>query len=151
MDESTVAVERAMVAIRRSQSRRAMGRQAMGRLGDGAGVDPSVFGVLDAIEGLDRPATVTEVGARLGVDQPRASRLVARAVAEGLVVRAADQRDGRRALLSLTPRATAQLEAVHGFRQGVFAAAMADWTDTDRAAFARLITAFVASWSAVTG
>lgn len=145
MDESVVAVERAMVAIRRSQSRR-----ALGRLGEGDGIDPSVFGVLDAIEGLGRPATVTEVAARLDVDQPRASRLVARAVAEGLVVRAADQEDGRRTLLTITAGARERLEAVHGLRREVFAAAMAGWSDADRAGFARLLTAFVESYGALT-
>ena len=89
--EHVVAVERAMVAIRRSQTRRAMSRVA-----DGPAIDPSVFGVLDAVDVLGRPATVSEVGAELGVDQPRASRLVARAVNDGLVARGVDQRDARR-------------------------------------------------------
>jgi DNA-binding MarR family transcriptional regulator len=144
MVEPVEAVERAMVAIRRSQTRR-----AMTRLGAGPGLDPSLFAVLDAIEGFARQATVTDVAAELGVDQPRASRLVARAVEQGLLVRTADQRDGRKALLGLTERARAQLAAMHAFRQEVFAAAMAEWPERDRAEFARLITAFVESYAAV--
>src|SRR4051812_16686214 len=112
MVEPVEAVERAMVAIRRSQTRR-----AMSRLGTGSGLDPSLFGVLDAIEGFARQATVTDVATELGVDQPRASRLVARAVEQGLLVRSADQSDGRKALLGLTERAHAQLAAMHAFRQ----------------------------------
>ncbi|MEV0407887.1 MarR family winged helix-turn-helix transcriptional regulator [Actinoallomurus sp. NPDC050550] len=146
--EALTAVERAMVAIRRSQTRRAMSR--LGRDLEGVTFDPTVFGVLDAIEGMGRPCTVTEVAAALDVDQPRASRLVARAVDAGLLVRQADQRDGRRTPVALTDRAREQLDRMHRFRQETFARAMADWPDDDRATFARLLTSFVESFTALT-
>lgn len=151
-------VERAMVAMRRSQSRRALARLARheaqheaGRensrvnsrdAGAHPGTGAGAFGALDAVESGAR--TVTEVARALGVDQPRASRLVARAVADGLLVRAADQRDGRRALLALTAPGTDLLARAHRFREGVAAAAMADWTDHERREFATLLTRFVA-------
>ncbi len=83
-DEHVRAVERAMVAIRRSQTRRALTRLAEGR-DDGGGsgvVAGSAVDVLDAIEAeqAGTPATVSGVGAALNVDQPRASKLVAAAV-----------------------------------------------------------------------
>ncbi len=34
-------------------------------------------------------------------------------------------------------------DEVHRFRRAMFSAAMADWPDADRAAFARLLTRFV--------
>lgn len=153
-DEHVEAVERAMVAIRRSQSRRALTRLAEGRVGvpdkgGGAGVvGNTAVDVLDAIEAAEQAGievTVSSVAAALNVDQPRASKLVAGAVEAGLVRREADQADGRRALLVRTERGQTLSEELHRFRRSIFATAMADWPDADRAAFARLLTRFVDS------
>jgi DNA-binding MarR family transcriptional regulator len=153
-DEHVKAVERAMVAIRRSQTRRALTRLAQGR-DDAAGVvSSSAVDVLDAIETAEEagtPATVSTVAAALNVDQPRASKLVAAAVDAGLVRREADQADGRRAPLVRTERGDALFEELHRFRRSIFATAMSDWTDADRAAFARLLTRFVESLAGMTG
>ncbi|GAB2547420.1 MarR family winged helix-turn-helix transcriptional regulator [Nocardia heshunensis] len=146
-DPAIVAIERAMVAIRRNQTRRALGKFAA-RAG-GAAVDPTVFGVLDAVEARDGEATVTDIAGALGVDQPRASRLVARAVAEGFLERRADQLDARRIHLHLTASARTALERAHSNRQAVFSAATADWNAHDRSEFARLLTRFVADFGAV--
>jgi DNA-binding MarR family transcriptional regulator len=134
MDASVELVERAMVAIRRRQSRRALARLMP--------VDPARFGVLDAIE-EHGPSSVSDLANALGVDQPRASRLAARAVDEGLLVRQADQHDGRRTLLRLTASGRRQVDAAHAARREIFAAAMADWPAADRKTFARLLTAFI--------
>jgi DNA-binding MarR family transcriptional regulator len=149
-DEDVQAVERAMVAIRRSQTRRALSRLA-DRRDDAAHADvassPAVD-VLDAIEAAEQAgtlATVSSVAATLNVDQPRASKLVAAAVEAGLVRREADQADGRRAPLVRTEQGNALFEEMHRFRRSIFATAMSDWTDADRAAFARLLTRFVES------
>ena len=154
-DEPVKAVERAMVAIRRSQTRRALTRLAEGRDADDAGVvGGSAVDVLDAIEAAEQagtPVTVSGVGAALNVDQPRASKLVAAAVQAGLVRREADQADGRRTLLVRTERGTTLSEELHQFRRSIFATAMSDWTDADRAAFARLLTRFVESLAGMTG
>ncbi|MGK8512260.1 MarR family winged helix-turn-helix transcriptional regulator [Nocardia asiatica] len=132
-DAVTVAVEAAMVRIRRRQTR--------GALSEGA-VPVAVFGVLDAVAG-GVADTVGALAPALGVDQPRASRLVARAVAAGLLERVADQRDGRRSVLRPTAagrRASAEAAAR---RRTAMAAAMADWTPAERADFARLLERFV--------
>lgn len=134
---ATAAVERAMVAIRRSQSRRALLKMG------GATVDPTLFEVVDVVEEGGGAATVTSVADRLGVDQPRASRLVARAVEEGLVRRVADPSDGRRSTLALTDLGTEHAERVHAFRCEVFGTAMRAWPEHDRQEFARLLTDFV--------
>src|SRR5690348_8461700 len=153
-DPHVEAVERAMVALRRSQSRRTLARLAATRrratvaAAPGAGVE-----VLDAIEEAEEsgvPATVTSVAAALGIDQPRASKLVAAAVAAGLARREADQADGRRALLVRTPAGRRLSAEVHAFRRQVFGEAMARWPAADRAEFARLLTLFVESLGAVT-
>ncbi|MEC3915226.1 MarR family winged helix-turn-helix transcriptional regulator [Nocardia sp. CDC160] len=147
-DPAIVAIERAMVAIRRSQTRRALNKFAA-RAG-GPAVDPTVFGVLDAVEARDGETTVSDIATALGVDQPRASRLVARAVAEGLLERRADQEDARRIHLHLTAAARTALGRAHTNRQAVFAEATASWTDRDRTEFARLLTKFVADFEATT-
>jgi DNA-binding MarR family transcriptional regulator len=154
-DEYVEAVERAMVAIRRSQTRRALNRLAEGRnAADHAGVVASpAVDVLDAIEAAEQagtPATVSRVAATLNVDQPRASKLVAAAVEAGLVRREADQADGRRASLVRTDRGHALFEELHRHRRSIFATAMSEWTTAERAAFARLLTSFVESLATIT-
>lgn len=138
------AVERAMVAIRRSQSRRRLSRLAR-RQGwpEGVPTSEAALDVLDIIEAAEEsgvPVTVTEVAEALSIDQPRASKLVAAAVKAGFVRRMADQADGRRALLVATDEGRAFLHEVHEFRRQVFSAAMSDWSPTERAEFARLLT-----------
>ncbi|MGW4718405.1 MarR family winged helix-turn-helix transcriptional regulator [Nocardia sp. NPDC004260] len=132
-DANTVAVEAAMVRIRRRQTRGAL---------SGGAIPIAVFRVLGAV--ADGAAdTVGALAPALGVDQPRASRLVAQAVSSGLLERVADQRDGRRAVLRLTPAGHDAAAAAEAGRRGAMAAAMADWTATERAEFARLLERFV--------
>jgi DNA-binding MarR family transcriptional regulator len=140
--EHVAAVERAMVAIRRSQSRRTLARRA-------GAVTTSGTEVLDVVEEAEergQPATVTSVAAALNLDQPRASKLVATAVEAGLVRREADQKDGRRALLVRTPEGQRLSAEIHAFRQQAIGAAIEDWPDGERAEFARLLTKFVTSF-----
>jgi DNA-binding MarR family transcriptional regulator len=138
------AVELAMVAIRRRQQRRLLAARALGEEGAQAGAAiTEVLDVVEENETAERPTTVTELARSLGVDQPRASKLVNLAVAAGQLRRVDDPADGRRSLLRLTDSGRAHLAQVHDFRQSVFAAAMATWTDEERTTFATLITRFV--------
>ncbi|WP_328593183.1 MarR family winged helix-turn-helix transcriptional regulator [Lentzea tibetensis] len=133
-------VEQAMVAIRRSQTRRALAELAS-----------PAYDVLDVVEAAEHngaQATVSSVATSLNVDQPRASKLVTLAVDGGLVRRVADQADGRRALLVRTPRGRAVSAEIHRSRQAAFASAMTDWSDDERAEFARLLTRFVTAFGA---
>ncbi|MDG6102004.1 winged helix-turn-helix transcriptional regulator [Dactylosporangium aurantiacum] len=139
MHDALSAVETAMVAIRRSQTRRALARS-----GPTGGVDPAVFDVVDAVEGLGDRATVMAVAAALDVAQPRASKLVAAAVEAGWLRREADQADGRRSLLVRTAAGLALSERVHAARRARFAAATAGWPPADLDRFAQLLTRFVA-------
>jgi DNA-binding MarR family transcriptional regulator len=149
-------IERAMVAIRRSQSRRSLARLASGDGRDSpkGAARGAAFDVLDAIEAAEQsgaPATVSGVAAALAVDQPRASKLVAGAVETGLVRREADQADGRRALLVVTEAGRALTDEVRRFRRSVFAEVMAEWPEADRAEFARLLTDFVGGLGRIGG
>ena len=137
-------VEQAMVALRRRQSRRSLGRRAERE--HGLAVSIAVTEVLDVVEDNSdsgEQTTVTGLGRRLGIDQPRASKLAGQAIAAGLLRRVADQRDGRRSLLELTAGGRAYLERVHEYRRSQFTAAMSGWTDDDREAFADLLTRFI--------
>jgi DNA-binding MarR family transcriptional regulator len=134
-DKQLAAIEQAMVAIGRRQSRRALARLR-------AAAAPELD-VLDVLESATGPVTVSTVARALAVDQPRASRLVTAAVAAGLVRREADQADGRRTLLAMTEAGRAAVAEMHRGRQASFAAAMADWSAEERAEFARLLTRFV--------
>jgi DNA-binding MarR family transcriptional regulator len=149
MTDAVAAVERAMITIRRAMQRRALGRIAKAR---GLGGPDPVHELLDVVEELaerGEPSTVTALAAALGVDQPRASRLVARAVEQELLRREADQRDGRRAVLVPTTAGQAALDEMHEFRRAVFAEVMAGWTEQDRETFGRLLTEFVRGYGSL--
>jgi DNA-binding MarR family transcriptional regulator len=125
-----------MVAIRRRQNRRSIAKTA--------GSSGALTDVLDIVDSEDGRCSVATVATRLTVDQPRASKLVAQAVADGFVRRESDQADGRRSLLALTPKGQDAVKAMHSFRQDLFGRAMADWSVQERTEFARLLSDFVA-------
>ncbi|MFI6168437.1 MarR family winged helix-turn-helix transcriptional regulator [Nocardia sp. NPDC051052] len=133
-DAITEAVEAAMVRIRRRQTR--------GALAGNSPIPIALHRLLDAVAATDSP-TVSTLAPTLGVDQPRASRLVAQAVSHGLLERVADQHDGRRAVLRLTADGQQAMTAASTGRRTAMAAAMADWTATERREFARLLARFV--------
>jgi DNA-binding MarR family transcriptional regulator len=136
-------VERAMVALRHLQARHTLSRLSLERTGIPG--DTAVFGVLDMTDEANRrgrPRTISAVAKALHVDQPRASKLVARAVEAGLVEPMADQADGRKSILALTPDELAGIEETHTFRRSIFAKAMAGWPPGDQETFGRLRAMF---------
>ncbi|MFI6045758.1 MarR family winged helix-turn-helix transcriptional regulator [Nocardia sp. NPDC051321] len=133
-DAITEAVEAAMVRIRRRQTR--------GALAGNSSIPIALHRLLDAVAATESP-TVSTLAPTLGVDQPRASRLVAQAVSHGLLERVADQHDGRRAVLRLTADGQQAMTAASTGRRTAMAAAMSDWTATERREFARLLERFV--------
>jgi DNA-binding MarR family transcriptional regulator len=147
-DPAVVAVERAMVKIRRSQTRRALGPPMLEAIADRLGIqlDYGTTAVVDAVEEPEPQGgdvTVGLVAERLGLDASRASRLVAGAVAAGLVRREASQEDGRRSHLTLTDLGQRVLEVEQDVRRRFMAEGMASWSAADRRAFAELLTRFV--------
>ncbi|MFI1046549.1 MarR family winged helix-turn-helix transcriptional regulator [Streptomyces griseoruber] len=155
-DKETAAIERAVVALRRAQRRRNLARLSERRgerRGEHAALPDGVFDLLDAVESATErgePLTVTEAAAALAVDQPRASRLAAQALEAGLLRREADQRDGRRSLLTLTADGRTALARLHDFRHRVVTETVADWPAEDREALARLLTRFVRDFTHLT-
>jgi DNA-binding MarR family transcriptional regulator len=138
------AIERAMVRIRRSQTRRTLGRLATRELGQA--VDPAQLDVVFAVdEGPDQPGqevTVGLVAERLGIDPSRASRVVAAAIRAGHVRRVASQADGRRIRLELTEAGREVARAAHRSRQALYDRLMQGWPERDRRELARLLTRF---------
>lgn len=137
-------VERALLRIRRSQSRRTVGRLALRELGPFANLRhvEVIIAVEEGSEGPGREVTVGLVGERLGLDPSRASRGVADAIRAGLVRRVASQVDGRRIRLELTESGQELAKASHGFRRAFYDRLMEGWSEAERAEFARLLGRF---------
>lgn len=104
------------------------------------------FRLLDALEASERPPSVSELADAIGVDQPRASRLVQAAVDAGHVRREADPSDARRSALVLTSAGRELLASARSNRRGAVEAALAGFTEEETAEFARLLARFVAAW-----
>jgi DNA-binding MarR family transcriptional regulator len=93
------------------------------------------------------PSSVSDLAAAIGVDQPRASRLVQAAVDAGHVRRDVDPRDARRSILVITDAGRAALSALLDHRRTAVERALADFTPAEREQFARLFARFAQAWS----
>lgn len=102
--------------------------------------------VLRQTDGAGRSMGVSEIAEAIGVDQPRASRLVNDAAERGLVRRDVDPRDARRSSVQLTDAGRAVLETAHSNRRAAVTDALADFTPEEVASFAALFSRFVAAW-----
>src|SRR5262249_48692949 len=121
-DKPISDVAAALAAIRRRQRRGVLAASA-GL--DPAGLDANAILVLDAASEGD--CTVSDVAELLAVDQPRASRIVARAIDQRWLRREADQADGRRSLLRVTTSGRSVLHQVRARREATVAHAMRGW------------------------
>lgn len=125
---------------------RGRGRGPGGGPGRHALAHAARFRLLDALEGAERPPSVSELADAIGVDQPRASRLVQAAVEAGHVRREADPSDARRSALVLTASGRKLLESARDTRRGAVETALAAFTPEETAEFARLLSRFIADW-----
>jgi DNA-binding MarR family transcriptional regulator len=102
--------------------------------------------LLDAVR-LSDPggATVGDVARRLGIDPSRASRQVARAVGKKLLVRSAEQADGRKVVLRVTASGARLQEQGRELTRARIALALDGWTAADRSSFTALFTRFASS------
>nr|WP_277871068.1 MarR family winged helix-turn-helix transcriptional regulator [Agromyces albus] len=116
-----------------------------GRRGDGL-AQAARFRLLDALEGTERPPSVSELADAIGVDQPRASRLVQAAVEAGHARREVDPVDARRSAIVLTAAGRKLLADARGTRRDAVVTALAEFTPEERAELARLLSRFVAAW-----
>jgi DNA-binding MarR family transcriptional regulator len=140
-ERALAEVERAMVAIRRSQNRRALSR-LLARSTDTSLADSFV---VDALERADdaAPPNIREVALRMGVDPSRASRMVSEAVARGYVQRLAVQDDARRTGLILTSAGRQLADVARSVRLQAFGHATKGWTPEELESFAHLLGRFV--------
>lgn len=92
------------------------------------------------------PSSVSDLAMAVGVDQPRASRLVQAAVIAGQVRREVDPADARRSILVITEAGRAALSALLDHRRTAIEQALADFSPDERAEFARLFTRFAEAW-----
>jgi DNA-binding MarR family transcriptional regulator len=149
-DDAVAQVERALVAIRRSQPRRAVEGPALAGIDEALGEPLSlgVLGVVDAVQDVPEQGTgevtIGLVAERLGLDPSRASRLVAEADDRQLLRRLPSDRDGRRTRLELTAQGEEIFAQVQAVRRAWVAERMAAWSPAERRTFAGLLRRFTA-------
>lgn len=107
---------------------------------------PARMRMLEALAAASHPLSVGEIADAVGVDQPRASRLVQQAVQLDLARREADPDDARRTRVALTDAGTRLVRGFRGERREAIDAALAGFTDDERAELARLLTKLAESW-----
>lgn len=113
-----------------------------GRMGGG----PARIRMLEALAAASAPLTVSDLGAAIGVDQPRASRLVQQGVTHGLLRREADPDDARRTRIALTDDGRRIARGMRGERREALGKALAAFTDEERAELARLLGKLADNW-----
>lgn len=89
--------------------------------------------ILEAIAASERDgvAAIADAAAELGLDRSNASRMLADAVAAGLVAKTASPGDGRRADLRITDAGRALLGTARRWQEDTFARMTADWPDEE--------------------
>ncbi|WP_446724398.1 MarR family winged helix-turn-helix transcriptional regulator, partial [Microbacterium sp. K19] len=112
-----------------------------GRLGG-----PARMRLLEALAAASAPLSVSDLGIAIGVDQPRASRLVQQAVDHGFVRREADPDDARRTRIALTDEGRRLARGMRGERREMLTTALASFTDDERVELARLLNKLADNW-----
>lgn len=107
---------------------------------------PARMRVLEALASASGPLSVSEIGEAIGVDQPRASRLVQQGVDHGLLRREADPDDARRTRIVLTETGSAIANGFRGERREAIRQALDGLTAAERTEFARLLAKFAEGW-----
>jgi len=102
--------------------------------------------VLGALARADRPLSIGEVGEVVGVDQPRASRLVQALVDAGLAERTADPADARRSAIVVNDAGREALAKAQAARRAAISEALQGFDEDEREQFAELLGRFAAAW-----
>ena len=149
------AIEAALTAIRRMQQQGRLQRIAVPgpEVPDDAARDlrtrsltAAKFRYLDALAAADGGLGIVDLAERIGVDQPRASRLTAELERDGLVSRSRDPADHRRHVVTLTPAGRRPLEQATALRRDRIQNALRALTPTERRQLADLLTRFLDAW-----
>ena len=107
---------------------------------------PALLRLLGQLAHAAEAQSISALAEQIGVDQPRASRLVQQAVERGFAAREADPEDARRTRVRLTE---AGQQAVHGFRgrqRADMLVALEQFAPAERRELARLMTKLAAAW-----
>ncbi|MEV4776394.1 MarR family winged helix-turn-helix transcriptional regulator [Microbacterium sp. LWH12-1.2] len=112
-----------------------------GRLGA-----PARLRMLEALAAASAPLSVSALGEAIGVDQPRASRLVQQGVELGYVRREADPDDARRTRIALTDEGRKLARGMRGERRELLGRALAAFTDDEQRDLARLLGKLADNW-----
>lgn len=102
--------------------------------------------LLIALAQAGRSLGVSAIGESIGVDQPRASRLVSQGVELGLLRREADPDDARRTLIALTDKGRAISSRFRGAQRENVDLALDGFTDEERALLAQLLSRLADAW-----
>lgn len=115
-----------------------------GRVADALGIHRSDLRCLNALErgGL----TAGEIGARLGLTSGSVTALVDRLVRAGLVERAPDPADRRRALVVLQPASWARLDVAYAALGRTIGSELASATAGDLGAATRVVAALASAF-----
>ncbi len=108
---------------------------------------PALMRMLGVLARSASPLSVSDLGEAVGVDQPRASRLVAQAVEFGFVRREADPGDARRTRIALTDEGRAVAERMRGAQRDRIGAALEGFTEAERLQLAALLARLADAWS----
>lgn len=107
---------------------------------------PARMRMLEALAAASTALSVSDLGAAIGVDQPRASRLVQQGVAHGFVRREADPDDARRTRIALTDEGRKVARGMRGERREALGKALAAFTDEERDQLATLLNKLADNW-----
>ncbi|GAA2882613.1 hypothetical protein GCM10010455_00650 [Microbacterium esteraromaticum] len=102
--------------------------------------------MLEALSTASDPLGVSEIADAIGVDQPRASRLVQQGVDREWVRREADPNDARRTRIALTDEGSRMIRGVRGERRERLGVALQTLTEHERDELARLLTKLADGW-----
>ncbi|WP_205325343.1 MarR family winged helix-turn-helix transcriptional regulator [Glycomyces sp. YM15] len=145
--EPDEVIERALVRIRRDQqSRRLQRRTAGGDPAAASAASAARFRYLDALDGNGQGLSISQIADAIDVDRPRASRLTAELLADGLIERETAPGDSRYARIRLAAEGQGLVDRVRAGRRGSVAEALAEFTDGEVRTFAELLERFVDAW-----
>ncbi len=102
--------------------------------------------MLEALATASEPLSVSALGEAVGVDQPRASRLVQQGVQRGFVQREADPDDARRTRIALTDEGRRIARGMRGERREVLSRALESFTEDESRELARLLSKLAENW-----
>lgn len=130
-----------MLRMRRAQAGQSASAQVAARE-SGVTLSPLSLALLASLH-RDGPARIKELVSRLGSELTQVSREVSALAGSGHVIRLPDASDGRAVVVEVTAYGTEQWTAYRTAALALVGQVVADWKDTDVAAFAALFDRFL--------